>query len=77
MLRIVGARLARAKSSPTLAGTMALQHTLIPPPPLDTSKSPIENALQLTPLTEFGPVGAFRLSWSARFNERLYSCEPF
>ena len=49
---------------------MALQ-TLIQPPPLDASKSPVENALQLTPLTEFGPVGTFRMSWLARFSERL------
>jgi hypothetical protein len=30
--------------------------TLFEPPPLDTSKAPIENVLELTPVLDIGPV---------------------
>lgn len=30
--------------------------TIFQPPPLDESKAPVENVLELTPVTDFGPV---------------------
>lgn len=31
--------------------------TMFDPPPLDDSKAPIENVLELTPILDIGPVG--------------------
>ena len=41
----------------TLSFTMADRNTLVRPPPLDPSKSTIENVLELTELRVIGPVG--------------------
>lgn len=38
------------------------QVTLFQPPPLDPSKAPIENVLELTPVLDIGPVSLFRSS---------------
>lgn len=35
---------------------MAKRVTLFEPPPLDESKAPIENVLELTPVVDIGPV---------------------
>lgn len=35
---------------------MAKRVTLFEPPPLDSSKAPIENVLELTPVIDIGPV---------------------
>lgn len=36
--------------------TKSTQVTLFQPPPLDPSKAPIENVLELTPVLDIGPV---------------------
>lgn len=44
--------------------TMAKRVTLFEPPPLDASKAPIENVLELTPVLDIGPVSKnFCLDW--------------
>lgn len=37
---------------------MAKGATIFEPPPLDGSKAPIENVLELTPVVDIGPVSA-------------------
>lgn len=37
---------------------MAKNVTLFDPPQLDSSKAPIENVLELTPVVDIGPVSA-------------------
>jgi acyl-coenzyme A thioesterase 1/2/4 len=41
---------------------MAKRVTLFEPPPLDASKAPIENVLELTPVVDIGPVRTPSLS---------------
>lgn len=40
---------------------MANRVTLFEPPPLDASRAPIENVLDLTPVIDIGPVCLFEL----------------
>lgn len=40
---------------------MAKRVTLFEPPPLDPSKAPIENVLELTPVLDIGPVSLLSL----------------
>lgn len=42
---------------------MAKRVTIFEPPPLDSSKAAIENVLDLTPISDIGPV---------RFSRQLY-----